>query len=58
MGWAAGKPGLVAIRGGGFPLVTVWKLDSGAHGTYCTRGPVGPLVWGVGPFVRGKAVGA
>jgi hypothetical protein len=53
MGCAAGEPGLIAVRGGDIPLVTVWKLDSGAHGTYCTRGPVGA----VGPFVGGKAVG-
>jgi len=52
MDWAAGEPGLIAVRGGGFPLLTVWKLDCGAHGIYCTRGPVGAA----GPFVRGKAV--
>jgi hypothetical protein len=54
MGWAAGEPGLIAVKGGDFPLVTLWKLYSGAHVTYCTRGPVGA----VGPFMRGKAVGA
>jgi hypothetical protein len=54
MGWAAGEPGFIAVRGGDFRLVTVWKLNSGAHGTYCIRGPVGA----VGPFMRGKAVGA
>jgi hypothetical protein len=53
MGWEVGELGLIAVRGGEFPLATAWKLDYGAHGTYCTRGPVGA----VGPFVREKAVG-
>jgi hypothetical protein len=54
MGWATGDPGLIAVRGRDFPLIIVWKLDSGVHITYCTTGPVDA----VGPFERDKAVGA